>query len=71
MDTLSDSTYSAVYKVDVFAADTFTDELNALHHYKDVTLTINHTSTKQILLNSVHIYSANKEHADAFESLVA
>ena len=71
MGTLSNGTYSAVYKVDVFAVDTFTDEPNILHHHKDVILTIDHTSAEQILLNSIHIYSTNKEHTDAFKSLVA
>lgn len=70
MGILSDSAYSAVYEVDVFMADTFTDELNVSHYHKDVTLTMDYTSTEQILLNSIYIYSTNKEHTDAFESLI-
>ena len=71
MGSLSDGAYSAAYEVDVFAADTFTDERNMSHYQKDVTLTMGTTSTERILPNGVHIYSANKEHANAFESLVA
>ena len=71
MGSLSDGTYSAAYEVDIFTADMFTDECNMSHYQKDVTLTMGTTSTEHILPNSVHIYSANKEHANAFESLVA
>lgn len=62
MGTLSDSTYSAAYEVDVFAADTFTDEPSMLHHHKDVTLIMGHTSTEQILPNGIHVYSTDKCH---------
>ena len=71
MGMLSDGTYSAAYEVDVFTADTFTDELNTSHHHNDVTLTMDCTSTEQILLNGVYIYSANDEYTDSFESLIA
>ena len=52
MGTLSDSTYSAAYEVDVFVVDTFTDELNTSHHHKDIILTIDCVSAEQILLKS-------------------
>lgn len=70
MGILSDGAYSAAYEVDVFVVDTFTDEPNASHHHKDVTLTMDCMSVEQILPNSVYIYSANKEHTNAFKSLV-
>ena len=46
MGTLSDGAYSAVYEVDVFAVDTFTDKPNTSHHHKDVTLTIDCASAE-------------------------
>ena len=70
MGLLSDGAYSAAYEVDVFTADMFTNKHNISHYQKDVTLTMGTISTEHILPNSVHIYSANKEHADAFKSLV-
>ena len=71
MGSLFDGTYSAAYEVDIFTVDMFTDEHNMSHYQKDVTLTMDTTSTEHILPNSVYIYSANKEYANAFKSLVA
>lgn len=70
MGTLSDEAYSAAYEVDVFAADTFSDEPVKDHHHKDVTLTIDPNHTERILPNGVHVYAANDVHANALETIV-
>lgn len=62
---------SAAYEIDVFAADTFTDEPSTSHLHREVTLTVDSTSTERTLPNGVHVYASNQEHANALETLVA
>lgn len=70
MGTLLDGAYSTAYEVDVFVADTFLDELTKDHHHKDVTLTIDPSSTECILPNDVHVYTADSTHTDTLEAMV-
>lgn len=48
MGIVSDGAYSSAYEVDVFAADTFSDEPERQRRHKDVTLKMDSAATERI-----------------------